>query len=414
MYFALASIKTVCPLYAQGALFIEDSSLEYQMSFSKRRIYASEHILLREEISRFLESEVVPQLERWEEQGHADRKIWNQLGELGAMCPMIPENYGGPGSDMRASAVIYEEMGRCGVAGIGGVYVHDIVAYYLLNNGSEELKQHWLPKAVAGETLFAVAMTEPATGSDLRGMRTRAEKDGDEYVINGSKIFITNGITADAIAVACSTDPTTERAGISLFLVESKSAGFKRGRHLKKLGQKSQDAAELFFEDVRVPAGNIIGQANRGLNLLMAELPFERLLIGLTALGSAKGAYAETVTYVQQRKAFGKSVASFQNTRFILADLRTQIEVGEAFVDRCVEAHAQGELTTEQASMCKLWLTEMQDKVVDACLQLHGGYGYMWEYPIAKRYADSRVQRIYGGTSEIMKELISRSPTLDS
>ena len=366
------------------------------MSFNKRLIYGPEHNLLRDEIRRFLESEVVPQLERWEEQGHADSDVWNRLGDLGAMCPMVPETYGGPGSDMRACAVIYEEMGRCGVAGVGGVGVHDIVAYYLLNNGSEELKQHWLPKAVAGEALFAVAMTEPAAGSDLRGVRTRAELDGDEYVINGSKIFITNGITADAIAVVCRTDPSAERGGISLIMVETNREGFKRGRHLKKLGQKSQDAAELFFEDVRVPASNVIGEENRGLNLLMAELPFERLLIGLTALGAAKGAYAETVAYVQDRRAFGQTVASFQNTRYTLADLRTQIEVGEAFVDRCVEAHAQRELTTEQASMCKLWLTEMQDKVVDACLQLHGGYGYMWEYPIAKRYADSRVQRIYG------------------
>lgn len=384
------------------------------MSFNKRAIYEPEHDLLREEISRFLEAEVVPKLDRWEEQGHADREIWNHLGEMGAMCPMIPESYGGTGSDMRASAVIYEEMGRCGVAGIGGIGVHDIVAYYMLNNGSEELKQHWLPKAATGESLFAVAMTEPAAGSDLRGIRTRAEKDGDHFIVNGSKIFITNGITADAIAVVCRTDPEAERGGISLILIETNSEGFKRGRHLKKLGQKSQDAAELFFEDVRVPVSNVIGEENRGLNLLMAELPFERLLIGLTALGAAKGAYADTVAYVQERKAFGQSIASFQNTRYTLADLRTQIEVGEAFVDRCVAAHAVHELTTEQASMCKLWLTEMQDKVVDACLQLHGGYGYMWEYPIAKRYADSRVQRIYGGTSEIMKELISRSPMLDS
>ncbi len=384
------------------------------MNFRKRRIYSSEHNQLREEIRRFLELEVVPQLERWEEQGHADRRIWNQLGELGAMSALTPDKYGGPGSDIHACAVIYEEIGRCGVAGISGIYVHDIVASYLLNNGSEELKQHWLPKAVTGETLFAVAMTEPAAGSDLRGIRTSAKREGDEYIINGSKIFITNGITTDAVAVACRTDPTAERGGISLILVDTKSDGFRRGRNLKKLGQKSQDAAELFFEDVRVPAGNIIGEENRGLNLLMAELPFERLLIGLNALGAAKGAYAETLAYVQEREAFGQSVASFQNTRYTMADLRTQIEVGEAFVDRCVEAHAQGELTTEQASMCKLWLTEMQDKVVDACLQLHGGYGYMWEYPIAKRYADSRVQRIYGGTSEIMKELISRYPGLDS
>jgi len=384
------------------------------MSFSKRQIYDTEHTLLRDEIRRFLDSEVVPKLESWEQQGYADRILWSQLGELGAMCTMVPESFGGTGSDMRASAVIYEEIGRCGVAGVSGIGVHDIVAYYLLNNGSDELKQSWLPKAVSGEALFAVAMTEPAAGSDLRGVRTRAERDGDEFVINGSKIFITNGVTADAIAVVCRTDPTSVRGGISLLMVEADRKGFKRGRHLQKLGQKSQDAAELFFEDVRVPVSNVIGQENRGLNLLMAELPFERLLIGLTALGAAKGAYAETVAYVQERKAFGQSVASFQNTRYKLAELRTKIEVGEAFVDRCVAAHTQRELTTEQASMCKLWLTEMQDQVVDECLQLHGGYGYMWEYPIAKRYADSRVQRIYGGTSEIMKELISRSPTLDS
>lgn len=384
------------------------------MSFSKRAVYESEHDLLRDEISRFLNAEVVPQLDNWEKQGHAARSVWNQLGEMGAMAAMIPESYGGTGSDMRTCAVIYEEVGRCGVAGLGGIGVHDIVAYYLMNNGSDELKDTWLPRAASGETLFAVAMTEPAAGSDLRGIRTRAERDGNDYIINGSKIFITNGITADAIAVVCRTDPHAERGGISLILVDTSSEGFVRGRNLQKLGQKSQDTAELFFENVRVPASNIIGEENRGLNLLMAELPFERLLIGLTALGAAKGAYAETVDYVQNRKAFGQPVADFQNTRYKLAELRTDIEVGEAFVDRCVAAHAIGELTTGQASMCKLWLTEMQDRVIDACLQLHGGYGYMWEYSIAKRYADSRVQRIYGGTSEIMKELISRSPDLES
>ncbi len=384
------------------------------MGFTKRGIYQQEHDLLRSEVQRFLLSEAVPKLADWEKQGHADRQIWNQLGEMGAMAAMLPERFGGGDGDMRAAAVIYEEIGRCGVAGLGGIGVHDIVAYYLLNNGSDELNQHWLPRAASGQALFAVAMTEPGAGSDLRGIRTRAEKDGDDYVINGSKIFITNGIIADAIAVVCRTDPTADRGGLSVILVETDREGFKRGRNLEKLGQKSQDTAELFFEDVRVPASNVIGEENRGLNLLMAELPFERLLIGLTALGAAKGAYEETCTYVNERKAFGQSLATFQNTRYKLAELRTEIEVGEAFVDRCVAAHAVKELTTGQASMCKLWLTEMQDKVVDACVQLHGGYGYMWEYSIAKRYADSRVQRIYGGTSEIMKELISRSPALDS
>ncbi len=384
------------------------------MVFKKRSIYQPEHDLLRDELSRFLRTEVVPKLDDWEAQGHADRDIWKRLGQLGAMSCMIKEKYGGTGSDMLAAAVIYEEIGRCGVAGLGGIGVHDIVSYYIQNNATEALKEKWLSLACTGEALFGVAMTEPAAGSDLRGVKTGARRDGDDFLINGSKIFITNGILADAIAVVCRTDPTAERGGLSIILVETTREGFKRGRNLKKLGQKSQDTAELFFENVRVPASNVIGEENRGLNLLMQELPFERLLIGLVALGGAKGAYTETVNYVQERKAFGQSVASFQNTRYKLAELQTEIEVGEAFTDRCVAAHAEGELTTEQASMCKLWLTEMQDRVIDACLQLHGGYGYMWEYPIAKFYADSRVQRIYGGTSEIMKELISRSPSLNS
>lgn len=384
------------------------------MTNSKRSIYQPEHDLLRDEIVRFLNSKVTPRVDDWEKQGYADRDIWKSLGELGAMCPMIPENYGGAGGDMLAAAVIFEEIGRCGVAGVSGIGVHDIVAYYLLHNATEALKQQWLPAAASGDALFAVAMTEPAAGSDLRGIRTSARRDGGDFVINGSKIFITNGITADAIAVVCRTDPEAERGGLSVILVDTTSAGFKRGRNLQKLGQKSQDTAELFFENVRVPVSNVIGEENRGLNLLMKELPFERLLIGLTALGAAKGAYAETVAYVEERRAFGKPLSGFQNTRYKLAELRTEIEVGEAFTDRCVAAHATGELSTEQASICKLWLTEMQDRVIDACLQLHGGYGYMWEYSIAKRYADSRVQRIYGGTSEIMKELISRSPMLDS
>ncbi len=384
------------------------------MSISKRTIYDSEHQLLRDELRRFLQENAVPQLRNWEAQGHADRSIWTQLGELGAMSPMLPSEYGGSASDMRTAAVVYEEIGRCGVAGVGGIGVHDIVSYYLQHHASDALKQTWLPRAATGETLFAVAMTEPGAGSDLRGITTRAELIGDHYVLNGSKIFITNGMTADAIAVVCRTDPTSERGGISLLLVDTTSDGFKRGRKLEKLGQKSQDIAELFFEDVKVPASHLIGEEGRGLNLLMAELPFERLLIGLVALGAAKCAYEHTLNYVQDRKAFGQSVSEFQNTRYKLAEARTDIEVGEAFVDRCVGAHSNQALSTEQASMCKLWLTEMQDRVIDTCLQLHGGYGYMWEYPIAKLYADSRVQRIYGGTSEIMKELISRSPTLDS
>ncbi len=383
------------------------------MTYQKRTIYDSEHELLRSELRRMLQENVIPQVDKWEEQGFADRSIWNKLGDLGVMSTMLPETLGGAEGDMRAQAVVYEEIGRCGVAGLGGIGVHDIVAYYLLNHGSEELKQQWLPKAASGDALFAVAMTEPGAGSDLRGIKTRAQRDGDHYIINGSKIFITNGIMADAIAVVCRTDPEAERGGLSVVMVDTTSEGFKRGRNLEKLGQKSQDTAELFFEDVRVPVTNVIGEEHRGLNLLMSELPFERLLIALVGLGAAKAAYAHTVDYVQERKAFGKSIASFQNTKHKLAELRTDIEVGEAFADRCVLAHSTRELTTEQASMCKVWLTEMQDRVIDACVQLHGGYGYMWEYPVARLYADSRVQRIYGGTNEIMKELISRSLPLD-
>lgn len=384
------------------------------MSHSKRTIYGTEHQHLRDELQRFLNEYAVPRLTQWEAQGHADKSIWKQLGALGAMSAMIPAEYGGSAGDMRMASVIYEEIGRCGVAGVGGIGVHDIVAYYLQHHGSEQLKNTWLPKAASGDALFAVAMTEPGAGSDLRGIKTRAELIGDHYLLNGSKIFITNGMTADAIAVVCRTDPQAPRGALSILLVDTSSTGFIRGRKLEKMGQKSQDIAELFFEDVKVPASNLIGIEGRGLNLLMSELPFERLLIGLIALGAAKAAYAHTIEYVENRTAFGKNIAEFQNTRYALAELRTDIEVGEAFVDRCVEAQLNKTLTTEQASMCKLWLTEMQDRVVDKCVQLHGGNGYMWEYPVAKLYADSRVQRIYGGTSEIMKELISRSPHLDS
>ena len=384
------------------------------MSHSKRTIYDTEHQLLREEMQRFLKNHATPQLEKWESQGYADKSFWKQLAALGAMSVMIPEEYGGTDGNMHMAAVIYEETGRAGVAGVGGIGVHDIVSYYLQHHGSEDLKSTWLPRAVSGDTLFAVAMTEPGAGSDLRGIKTRAELTDDHYILNGSKIFITNGMMADAVAVVCRTDSKSERGGLSILLVDAGSQGFTRGRKLEKLGQKSQDVAELFFEDVVVPASNLIGTEGRGLNLLMAELPFERLLIGLMALGAAKAAYEHTVRHVESRSAFGKNIAAFQNTRYTIAEIRTDIEVGEAFVDRCVAAQSNNSLSTEQASMCKLWLTEMQDRVIDRCLQLHGGYGYMWDYPIAKLYADSRVQRIYGGTSEIMKELISRSPELDS
>lgn len=381
---------------------------------TKRALFEQEHEVLRDSVRRFLAQEVAPYHDGWEEAGQVDREIWRKMGESGFLCPFIAENYGGVGADVRATAVVTEEIARSGFNGLIGISVHDIVANYLLNYGTEAQKNYFLPKACSGEMLLAVAMTEPSAGSDLQGIKSRAVKDDDALVVSGSKIFITNGQLADAVAVVVKTDPDAGAKGTSVLMIEADADGFRRGQNLKKMGMAAQDTSELFFDQVRVPHENVLGGENKGFFMLMEELPFERLLIAITALGAAKGAYQITVDYVNERKAFGKPVAAFQNTRYKLAEMRAEIEIGEAFVDRATRLYCEGQLSSEMASAGKLWLTEMQGRVVDECLQLFGGYGYMQEYPISRFYTDARVQRIYGGTSEIMKELISRKPDLDS
>ncbi|MCL4106189.1 UNVERIFIED_CONTAM: hypothetical protein GTU68_058495 [Idotea baltica] len=373
-----------------------------------RTVYESEHEQLRSSIRKFLEQEAVPHHNQWEKDGQIDRQLWNKAGAMGFLCPTLPEQYGGIGADFRFNAVIGEECVRAGISG-WGVSVHsDIVAPYILHNGSDYLKDKYLPAAVTGECVLAIAMTEPGTGSDLQAVKTTAELDGDHYVINGTKTFITNGQQADAVVVVCKTDPTAGAAGTSLIIVDAGTPGFERGSNLEKIGLKAQDTSELFFQDVRVPKRNLIGEPGKGFVYLMQELPQERLSIALGSIATAEAILQETVGYVKDRTAFGKPLAVFQNTQFKLAELDAEITSARVFVDRCLELLLVGELDAISAAKSKLLATELNCRVVDECLQLHGGYGYMWEYPVAKAYADSRISRIYGGTSEIMKLIIGR------
>jgi acyl-CoA dehydrogenase len=340
-----------------------------------------------------------------------DRQLWNKAGEMGLLCVSIPAEYGGGGGSFAHEAVIMDQLGR--KAGDGwGISLHNaIVAHYILNYGSEEQKQKWLPKLASGELVSAIAMTEPGTGSDLQNVKTNARRDGNHYVINGSKTFITNGGTANLVVVVAKTDPTKGAKGISLIVVETDEVdGFRRGRVLDKMGQKANDTAELFFDDVRVPTSNLIGpEEGMGFIQLMQQLPQERLIIACQGLAVIERALEVTAAYVKERKAFGKALIDFQNTQFKLAEAKTQATVAKVFVNHCIDIHLQGKLDATMASMAKMWVTDTQCKIVDECLQLFGGYGYMNEYPIARMYADSRVQRIYGGTNEIMKLLIARS-----
>jgi acyl-CoA dehydrogenase len=375
-----------------------------------RSIYEPEHEMFRDAVRRFFEKELAPHHPQWEKDGKVPRAFWRKAGEQGLLCPQVPEEYGGAGGDYRYLAVVDEELGFAGASGPGFTVHSDICAGYLLKYGSEEQKRQWLPKMVSGEAIMAVAMTEPGTGSDLQGVKTTARLDGNHYVVNGQKTFISNGQNADVVIVVAKTDPARGAKGISLVLVEAERDGFERGRNLDKMGMHAADTSELFFNEVRVPTANLLGpEEGRGFAQLMEELPQERLGIALNAQATAQYAFDLTVAYVKERKAFGKSVFDFQNTRFKLAELKTQLEVGWAFADKCIEHHLRGALTAADAAMAKLWITEMLGRVVDEGVQLHGGYGFMNEYPIARLYTDSRVQRIYGGTSEIMKELISRS-----
>ncbi|MBN6041491.1 acyl-CoA dehydrogenase family protein [Amycolatopsis sp. 195334CR] len=357
----------------------------------------------------FCQKELVPNQERWMAEKKVDRELWTKAGEVGLLALSIPEEYGGGGGTFAHEAVLYEEQARCG-DGAWGVTVHNgIVAHYLLHYATEERKREWLPKFASGEFVGAVAMTEPGTGSDLQSIKTRAVRDGDEYVLNGAKTFITNGYHADLVVVACKTDPDAGAQGVSLIAVETDTPGFRRGRVLDKVGLKGQDTAELFFDDVRVPAANLLGEEGHGFIQLMQQLPQERLIIAVTAVAGMEAAIDQTIAYTKDRTAFGRPIYNFQNTKFKLAEAATEAAVSRAFLDQCIERHLKGELDVQGAAMAKLWTTERINKVVDDCLQLFGGYGYMTEYPIARAWADIRISRIFGGTSEIMKEIISRT-----
>ncbi|RQO61029.1 acyl-CoA dehydrogenase [Variovorax sp. KBW07] len=364
----------------------------------------------RDSVARFVEAEMAPHDEEARKRGNVGRELWRRAGELGFLCSDIPEEYGGGGGDFRHETVFNEEMARRGLTGMAAS-VHSIVAHYFLNHGTQEQKQRYLPRMARGETIGAIAMTEPGTGSDLQGVRTRADRVGDHYVINGSKTFISNGLLAGFVLVVCKTDTSKGASGVSILIVDTgNTEGFRVGRVLDKIGLKAQDTSELFFDNVKVPAANLLGGVEgKGFFQLMSDLPYERLVIGTMAVACMEGAYEATLEYVRDRKAFGQTVADFQNTRFKLADAATQITVGRAFVDRCVEQIVAGTLDTATASMCKLWCSETQGRVIDELLQLHGGYGFMTEYLIARMYTDARVQRIYGGANDIMREVISRA-----
>ncbi len=374
----------------------------------ERDVYLPEHELFRSSIRTFIDKEVRPWHDQWEKDHIVPRGFWLKAGTQGMLCPQVPEDYGGPGGDYRFLPIVVEEMFYAGGSGPGFAVHSDIVGGYLLNHGTHEQKLAWLPSMVEGKTIGAIAMTEPNAGSDLRAIRTTARREGDHYVINGAKTFISNGQNADLVIVAARTG-TADGGGISLFLVESTRTGFRRGRNLEKVGLRAQDTSELFFDEVRVPCTNLLGTEGEGFKILMRELPQERLAIAVSAVASSQRAFDLTVAYVKERRAFGHLVADFQNTRFALAEIQTQLAAGWSFLDSCILQHAQGKLTPVRAAMVKLWTTEMQGRVVDTCVQLHGGYGYMMEYPIARIYLDTRVQRIHGGTSEIMKEVISRA-----
>jgi acyl-CoA dehydrogenase len=376
---------------------------------SPRTVYTPDHEAFRQTVRSWLQKEAVPHVDRWEANGIVDKDIWVRGGEVGMLCPTVPEEYGGLGLDFGYNAVIDEEVSYAGTP-LGFTLQSDIVVNYLVSYGSEEQKREWLPKMVSGEVVTAIAMTEPGTGSDLQGIRTTAKKDGNHYVINGSKTYITNGQNADLILVCAKTDTEVQPAwkGVSIILVEANREGFKRGRNLDKIGQDAADTSELFFEDVRVPMTNCLGEEGKGFIYLMSELPQERLSIAIGTQASAQRAFDDTVAFVKDRKAFGKPVFDFQNTRFTLADLKAKLQVGWAHIDWALARHLRRELTPEEGAAAKLFHTELQWEVMDKCLQLHGGAGYMNEYPIARMWRGARVSRIYGGTNEIMKELIGR------
>jgi alkylation response protein AidB-like acyl-CoA dehydrogenase len=378
----------------------------------RRSLFDDEHHAFRASVRRFVEAEMAPYGAAWDEAGIVDRSVFERAGSLGFLGMAIPTEFGGGGSDdFRFNLILTEEVHRVGQNGaaLGFALHNDICLPYLLHFGTGEQHKRWLPGVARGESILAIAMTEPGAGSDLAGIATTALRDGDEYVLNGSKTFITNGINADLVVVAVKTDPSQRHKGISLVVVERDTPGFSRGRNLDKLGLHQQDTAELFFTDCRIPVDNLLGTEGEGFTQLVTSLPQERLSLAAGGLAGARAALDWTIEYVRERKAFGTSIGSFQNTRFVLAELASEVEIGQTFIDRCVVALNDRELSAEDAAMAKWWCTELQGRVVDRCLQLFGGYGYMNEYPIAKAFVDARVTPLYGGTTEIMKEIIGRS-----
>ena len=379
----------------------------------ERTLYSPDHQSFRDSFRRFIDKEIAPFHAEWEEQGYVDRAVWNKAGDNGFLCMSMPEAYGGSGADRLYSVIQMEELGRAGFSGIGYSLHNEIVAPYIERYGTEGQKAKFLPAMASGAMIGAIAMSEPAAGSDLQGIKTTALKQADgSYILNGSKTFITNGWHADMVIVVAKTNPAAGAKGTSLLLVERGMPGFSVGKRLKKMGMKAQDTSELFFDQVHVPAQNLLGGdalENKGFICLMEQLPWERLQIAISAVAAAQAAIDWTVDYVKERKVFGQTVGSFQNTRFTLAELQTQVQIAAVFVDKCTELLLQDKLDTATASMAKYWCSDLQCKVMDECVQLFGGYGYMWEYPITRAYADARVQRIYGGTNEIMKEVITRA-----
>jgi alkylation response protein AidB-like acyl-CoA dehydrogenase len=375
-----------------------------------REIFEAEHESFRQTVRAFIDKEVTPHHEQWEKEGIVDRSVWTRAGELGLLCFDVPEEYGGAAvSDFRYNLVMAEELTRAGANGPGFLVHTDIIVPYITSLGTPEQKQRWLPGLVSGELISAIAMTEPGAGSDLQGIRTTAVDKGEHYVLNGSKTFISNGILADLVIVVAKTDPAAGHKGVSLLVVERGMEGFERGRNLEKMGLKAQDTAELFFDNVVVPKANLLGEEGSGFISLMVNLPQERLSIAMIAAAACEQILELSLSYAKERQAFGKPIGSFQHNRFLLAEMATEAHIARVFVDDCVTKHNQGKLDATLASMAKWWTTELQNKLVNHAVQIHGGYGYMNEYPIARAYVDSRIQTIYGGTTEIQKEIIGRS-----
>jgi acyl-CoA dehydrogenase len=381
----------------------------------RRDIFSEEHEMFRDQVRRLIETEIEPKIPQWNHDGMSDRESWRKLGAAGFLGPNAPEEYGGGGVDFLYDAIVIEELSRVRAHGLMMGLHSDICLPYIASYGNEAQKRRYIPGACSGDTILAIAMTEPGTGSDLAAVQTTARREGDGYVLNGSKMFISNGQICDAVIVVSKTDPKAKPAhrGISLIIVDRDTPGFVRGRKLDKLGFKGQDTSELFFEDCRVPAANLLGQEGQGFKMLMEKLQQERLVTAIGALTSARRCLDDTVAYTRQRKAFGRPIAAFQNTQFKLAEMATEIEVGQAFVDRCMAAHVRGDDIVSEVSMAKWWVTELLKKVTSQCLQLHGGYGFMNEFPVATDYADAAVQSIYAGTNEIMKVIIARRMGLD-